>query len=168
MKWAAAASGGGITLLSTTTLSGSSTTISSISGSYKNLYCVITGLYTNNDNTLLQMYFNSDTDKLQYNVFGLRNTTADDRSGSSSPFARIAYTSNSSTDVNLGCGIVNIYNYADTTVKYWDAGFNSNSNSARAGTTVTGTFAGSTITSIKFDADGSTFTAGTVKIYGVN
>ena len=37
LKWAAASSGGGLTLLSTTTLSGTSVTVSAISGSYKNL-----------------------------------------------------------------------------------------------------------------------------------
>ena len=44
-SWATPASGG-MTLLSTTTLSGTSTTISSISGSYKNLFGVVFG-YTN-------------------------------------------------------------------------------------------------------------------------
>ena len=41
LKWAAAASGGGMTLLSTTSISGTTTTISSISGSYKTLVLVI-------------------------------------------------------------------------------------------------------------------------------
>jgi hypothetical protein len=44
LKWSAPAVGGGMTLLSTTTLSGASTTISSISQSYKNLYIVGRGL----------------------------------------------------------------------------------------------------------------------------
>jgi hypothetical protein len=43
-SWAAAASGSGLTLLSTTTFSGTSTTISSISQSYKTLYGVMFGL----------------------------------------------------------------------------------------------------------------------------
>lgn len=43
LKWAAAASGS-MTLLSTTTLSGSTTTVSSISQSYKNLYIEINGM----------------------------------------------------------------------------------------------------------------------------
>ena len=44
VKWASAASGGSMTLLSTTTLSGSTTTVSSISQSYKNLYIEINGM----------------------------------------------------------------------------------------------------------------------------
>lgn len=43
IKWATAA-GGSMTLLSTTTLSGSTTTVSSISQSYKNLYIEINGM----------------------------------------------------------------------------------------------------------------------------
>lgn len=44
-SWATPSSGG-MTLLSTTTLSGSSTTVSGISGSYKNLYILIVGINT--------------------------------------------------------------------------------------------------------------------------
>jgi hypothetical protein len=169
LKWAAAAAGGGLTLLSTTTLSGSSTTISSISGSYKNLLLLIEGVYTNNNNTLLQIYFNSDTVNLNYNTFGLRNSTADDRDGNAGAFARMGYMNNSSTTNNLGAGIVNLYNYTSADIKYWNSAFSSFSNGTRAGTFVTGTFSGtSAISSVKFDADGSTFSAGTVKIYGVN
>ena len=169
LKWATAASGGGLTLLSTTTLSGSSTTISSISGSYKNLLLLIEGVYTNNNNTLLQIYFNTDTTNLNYNTFGLRNSTADDRDGNAGAFARMAYLNNSSSTNNLGAGIVNLYNYTSADIKHWNSAFSSYSNGARAGTFVTGTFSGtSAISSVKFDADGSTFSAGTVKIYGVN
>ena len=45
-------SSGGITSLATGTLSGTQTSISSISGSYKNLYLVITGAYLNTGNVL--------------------------------------------------------------------------------------------------------------------
>jgi len=61
LKWAAAASGGGMTLLSTTSLtSGSSVTISSISGSYKNLFILGRDISLSaNDN--VNFRFNSDT-----------------------------------------------------------------------------------------------------------
>ena len=169
LSWATPAAGGGLTLLSTTTLSGTSTTISSISGSYKNLLLLIEGVYTNNNNTLLQIYFNSDTTNLNYNTFGLRDSSLDMRNGNAGEFARIAYMNNSSTTNNLGAGIVNLYNYTSANIKHWNAAFSSFSNGSRAGTFVTGTFSGtSAISSIKFDADASSFSAGTVKIYGVN
>ena len=61
LKWAAVA-GGSMTLLSTTTLSGASTTISSISGSYKALKIRIID-FDPSDNTgvTFRMRFNSDT-----------------------------------------------------------------------------------------------------------
>jgi ABC-type nitrate/sulfonate/bicarbonate transport system substrate-binding protein len=42
--WAAPAGGGGMTLLSTTTLTGASTTVSSISGAYKDLLIIVSGM----------------------------------------------------------------------------------------------------------------------------
>jgi hypothetical protein len=45
LKWATAASGGGMTLLSTTSLSGASTTVSSISGSYNQIYIQVLDSY---------------------------------------------------------------------------------------------------------------------------
>jgi hypothetical protein len=47
-EWVAAPTSGGMTLLSTTTLSGTSTTISSISGSYNNLMMIGINLSTSN------------------------------------------------------------------------------------------------------------------------
>lgn len=55
------ASGGGMTLLSTTSLSGASTTINSISGSYKNLQILIKDFLPSVDGASMYMRFNSDT-----------------------------------------------------------------------------------------------------------
>ena len=51
-------SAGGMTLLSTTSLSGTSTTVSSISGSYTNLFILVRG-FTFNANACLKVSFNS-------------------------------------------------------------------------------------------------------------
>lgn len=61
IKWATAASGGGMTLLSTTTLSGSTTTISSISQSYKDLVIVIRNFRPTSDGSDLYMRLNADS-----------------------------------------------------------------------------------------------------------
>jgi hypothetical protein len=69
LKWAAA-SGGGMTLLSTTaTTSGGSVTISGISGSYKNLLVIGTGI-TGSNNTDSSFRFNSNTTSVYsaYNI----------------------------------------------------------------------------------------------------
>jgi hypothetical protein len=158
---------GGITLLSTTSLTGTETTISGISGSYKNLYVVIEGIYSSG--TLLQMYLNSDA-FTNYNTWGLKNTSADDRSDQAATFARIGYPGkNSSGASNELSGIINIYNYASANNKTWNA-FTSGKSSTdqRTGTIVSGSYYGAAITSIKFDLDGSSFGGGTAKVYGVN
>jgi len=65
IKWAAPAAGGGMTLLSSTTLSGASTTISSISQDYTDLW-----LFCNNasisSNAGFFIYFNGDTTATNY------------------------------------------------------------------------------------------------------
>jgi len=59
--WAPPAPGGGMTLLSTTTLTGASVTLSSISGSYKNLYFVIENAKMVNNGVPILMRFNADS-----------------------------------------------------------------------------------------------------------
>lgn len=76
LKWVTPTSGGGMTLLSSTTLSGSSTTISSISQDYTDLY-----LFCNNasisSNAGFFIYFNGDTTATNYrcSVFTIDPTT---------------------------------------------------------------------------------------------
>ena len=61
LKWAAPSSGG-MTLLSTTTLSGASTTVSSISQSYKDLYVQVSNA-TNSTSCRISLKFNGNTDQ---------------------------------------------------------------------------------------------------------
>jgi hypothetical protein len=167
LKWATPASGGGITLLSTTSLTGTETTISSISGSYRNLYVIVEGVYTSG--TLLQMYLNTDS-LSNYNTFGLNGTTADDRSGQAVGAMRVAYPGkNASGGANTLSAAITIYNYATSDIKSFNV-FSSGKNGSdvRTGTVVTGSYSGAAVTSIKFDLDGSSFGGGTAKVYGVN
>jgi hypothetical protein len=71
LAWATASSGG-MTLLSTTSLSGTSTTISSISGSYTNLYIVGRDVDTGSSNGNVQFRINSDS-SLNYLNVGIVN-----------------------------------------------------------------------------------------------
>ncbi len=57
--WATPASGGSMTLLSTTTLSATTTTVSSISQSYKHLYIEILGIDTSNFNPTINYQTNA-------------------------------------------------------------------------------------------------------------
>lgn len=61
VKWATPASGGSQTLLSTTTLSGTSTTISSISGAYRALYIYGYDIKTTSGTANIQLIWNSFT-----------------------------------------------------------------------------------------------------------
>ena len=167
MKWATPAGGGGITLLSTTSLTGTETTISSISGSYRNLYVIVEGVYSSG--TLFQMYLNADS-LSNYNTFGLKNTSADNRSDQATGMNRIGYLGkNVSGAANTFSAAITIYNYATSDIKSWNA-FSSGKDGSdqRTGTVSTGSYSGAAVTSIKFDLDGSSFGGGTAKVYGVN
>lgn len=168
VKWATPAGSASITLLSTTTLSGTSTTISSISGSYTNLYLLIQDVYTSG--TLFQFYINTDA-SMNYNTWGLADTSVDNRSGQGAGYARIGFLGNTSSgSSNTFSGAININNYASSTLnKSWNA-FTSGKDSSnrRTGTVVSGSYYGGAITSVKFDLDGSSFSGGSVRIYGVN
>lgn len=161
---------GGMTLLSTTTLSGASTVISSISQSYKNLYVIGYG-FTNATATGAM-------------TIKINNTTADYTNGYAGA------TNAAPTFYNLSSNIVTnttqknpyhltgnqffaltINNYADSSVAHHPYTFLGTFDYA-GGISVyhlTGTyfqFAG--VSSLSLSNAGGNWTAGTVKIYGVN
>jgi hypothetical protein len=168
LKWAAPASGG-MTLLSTTTLSGASTTISSINQGYVNLYIFIYGMTNNTANDyLLVELFNGATALNNY-VGG--NKIANSSDGGVSVYAGNNFDSGTAllrTSANNAFTLI-LENYADTTsrkpLKFNGAFLQSsgvgilnwsgivNSNSA--------------VDKITLSNYGGTFSAGTVKIYGV-
>jgi hypothetical protein len=163
VKWATPSSGS-MTLLSTTTLSGTSTTISSISQSYINLLIVISGATWSGAASELRMLFNNT------NVCTGRGTyTASDHWENDN----LKFTAaNSTTGAGGNDHVVVVYQYAAAIYKgYTNSGtaVPSAGGSAQAvwgGGEVTSTTA---ISSLVFNtANGNTFTAGTVKIYGVN
>jgi hypothetical protein len=163
VKWASPSSGS-MTLLSTTTLSGTSTTISSISQSYINLLIVISGATWSGAASELRMLFNNA------NVCTGRGTyTASDHWENDN----LKFTAaNSTTGAGGNDHVVVVYQYATAIYKgYTNSGtaVPSAGGSAQAvwgGGEVTSTTA---ISSLVFNtANGNTFTAGTVKIYGVN
>lgn len=165
--WATASSGG-MTLLSTTTLSGTSTTISSISGSYNSLKILINNVNLSgnqylrirlNDEAGLANYVGTDsaTGSLTTGSFDsaiIANNGQQILSGTTSTdFAFDINDYASSTDFKpwqlYGC-----YNGTDTTIYTSFIGGIFKSNTA--------------ISSIKFTTNGTvTFNGGTVRIYGV-
>ena len=179
LKWATPASGGGLTLLSTTTFNNSvqNYTVSSISGSYKNLLIVGTGLQdgsTAGTVAVLLWQFNADTGN-NYSYTQIRNNAG--TIGSNSQNAYLNYetglTFGATTDAaaRFGNFQMMIYNYASTSlVKSINSQGGCGNNNAAYTNTVSGQWFNSTdaITSIKFtNAQAQNLKAGTIQIYGV-
>ena len=155
---------GGITLLSTTSLSGTSTTISSINGSYTNLIIRYEDCHTTNiGNGLLRTQINGTP-------LNVRQTGQYDTTNQSNSANYLYLGGGTVTDMGYlaGNGIygyVLIYNYASSTLKkpYSSSSFGVNRNIS--GGVINSTTA---ISSIIIDnADGATM-GGSILIYGVN
>lgn len=166
VKWAAPAGGGGLTLLATTTLTGASVTVSSISGSYKNLYIIVRNFLPATDTAQFKIQLNADTTA---NRHGTQNTlnlsTAFDNT-----FIICSGEADNAVASNLTT--ITIPDYANTDT--WKFVFT-------AGVVVSGTNTAqfrpynntgaynqtSAISSIKYLTDGN-FTSGTAYLYGVS
>jgi hypothetical protein len=164
-EWATASSGG-MTLLSTTTLSGASTTVSSISQSYKDLYVQVSGA-TSTTAMKINFQLNGTTDQVwvgNYGYIGVGvNTFITD--------TLLNFTNGSSNNSANTYGIT-IRNYAQAvagrapisiTGLYKDSATFENMavNAGGARTTTTA------ISSITVSTTAGTFSAGTIYIYGV-
>lgn len=163
-EWATSSSGG-MTLLSTTTLSGTSTTISSISQSYTDLFIYVYGVTFATGSAKLRISWNGTS---THSVVGAykQNTTVGTRDYTAS--------TNLTDDISQTAGFnsvaIKVTDYAGSTLKplhfYHYSTAATGNQSGNYGGAITGTT--SAITSIKFDNDnGYSFNAGTVKIWGL-
>jgi hypothetical protein len=164
-EWATPAAGGGMTLLSTTTLSGASTTVSSISGSHKNLLFIINGV---NISTNAQFYLQSNGSVGDwYEIYGEAGGAAWTENNGNNLYP---------TNTALGSGNTNnafavlIYNYASSTAyKPFNSTGTYNTGSADRNHFSAGTWRNVTaISSMKFSTGAGTFNGGTVLTYGVS
>jgi len=167
LKWATPASGGGMTLLSTTSLTGAATiTISSISQSYTNLYILITGLTVTTGAYTLKLRPGASNANNYSNIAGA--TVASSNPDYISPGNAGHSSSSAVNDYALI-----LYNYTDAAARkpFHLVGIAKMTSqveplgvSALGATNVT-----AAISSFELNNDsGGNFTAGTVKIYGVN
>jgi len=167
IKWAAAPTSGGMTLLSTTTLSGTSTAITGISQSYKNLSVFISGINFSSDD-YLQIKVNGASNLVTYN--SIRNTTA------------VSYANNYMIWFPSSDGNANTGNYANNAFSFVINNYSSTTSYKTfsgqgiqyyGGNGPYATFGGITtnsgISSLTITAyNGSSFNGGTVLIYGVS
>ena len=153
-----------MTLLSTTTLTGSSVTISSISGSYKRLILVCRSVQPATNSVAFNMRFNADTGS-NY------DSSALDGSGNFVAASSIEIGSSLNSSVTNTGFEIQIPDYA-TSTSYKSAlwigtGTRGGGTPARFG--MGGHWANTAaITSITFFPSSGSFTAGTILTYGVN
>jgi hypothetical protein len=161
LKWAAPAGGGGMTLINTggTTLSGSSTTISSIPGTYKNLQLIVRAPKPSS-NGVIQIRFNGDSSAKYWRDFNASSATPSDT------VFNISASQDSGT--NNGLIAVDIFDYTTTTWKMASIVSLTNASSTTINTmTSTGVYIGtSAISSLTIYPQG-TWTSGTAYLYGV-
>jgi hypothetical protein len=172
-EWGAAAASGGLTLINTggTTLSGSSTTISSIPGTYKNLVVFVDGYYFSEDSKLI-VQVNSDATVANYQQIVARGTGSTDNTYVTNAVEGVdcnGYNCDSPSNQNFT--YLTFPNYASTTAK---RAINSSSGfiqatGAKAVCDVTCYYASATaITALKFVSQAGTWSGGTVYVYGEN
>ena len=167
VKWATPASGGGMTLLSTTTLSGAtSINITGISQSYKTLYILVTGLTVTTGTYTL---------KIRPNLSGAVNYTslaAAVVTSANPDYISPGYAGHSASSA-VNDYAMTFYNYTDSTNYKPFSLFGIAKMASQVeplGVSCLGAVKQTAaMDSIQFDNDsGGNFTAGTVKIYGVN
>jgi len=173
-SWAAPAAGGGMTLINTggTTLSGSTTTISSIPGTYKELVIYVTDFVASSAYELT-MRVNGDATSGYYQSFVNRGTGATNNTyvDNSSTFATFTGYSVSPYD-NGNIAYAIIPNYADATTRKvinLFSGFIQNTNAnAVCNNTCYYSASEAAITSLDFRTTNGTWSSGKVYVYGVN
>lgn len=169
LKWAAPAGGGGMTLINTggTTLSGTTTTISSIPGTYNNLEIYIVAARGSSDGSAFRVRFNGATS-------GYANAEGAQQEGGSMPFndtaAQLSYSPDNGTQTSLQHII--IPNYANTSTWKFaeinsvavDSVTTTSANILSAYGIINST---SAISSLDFSWTAGSATSGTIYVYGV-
>lgn len=171
VKWASAAAGGGMTLINTggTTLSGATTTVSSIPGTYRNLYFVILNYKPATDDARLYVRANADaTANRYYNV----NTATGDAGSIGYNDSTWTLTLGNDNSVAQGLSAFTIYEYANTSIWKMIQGWSMQNNATSSANVSYRSLIGfynqtGAITSLEFWNSTGNFTSGTVYVYGV-
>ena len=169
LTWATPAGGGGMTLLSTTTISGT-TTISSISGSYKHLLLNLKGMTSTVDGNSVPIRFNGDSGGNYYHAMirAIGSTVVASFDNADTNVQVIPRVQSTSTVGKLGSANVWIMRYTDT--NYIDGFCQAQGHDGTNGATFHKTFrydCSAAITSITILNDSGTV-GGTAYLYGVN
>jgi hypothetical protein len=163
LKWAAP-SASGMTLLSTTTLSGSSTSVTSISGSYVNLLILVENAGVQTTAGIITANFLAGTTGIYQTSFRTNSTTALNTAN-----GNLTLSHGETCDVGVAANsfAIQVFNYASGARK----GLNFQGNYYATGWK--GIWGGggfenpAAITSFQITLSAGTFSGGTLKIYGV-
>jgi hypothetical protein len=167
--WATAASGA-FTSLATGSLTGSTLTISTISGSYKNLFLVIDSMYGSANDELIYMRLNADTAaKYNFNGIAVAASVVNDASFGQDKFVLAPYGATSTADYKTNATAW-IYDYTNTTRQnvQIDGGGRLNAGSGKYRNYLGYYNASAATTSITLFTSAGTFSAGTYTLFGVN
>ena len=169
LKWALA-SGGGMTLLSTTSLSGSTTTVSSIDGTYVDLVVIVQGMTFATDAAIPQFRFNGSN--LVY-ASGTKTRVSTTSLVNTDGVLNVNNEYMTNTNAN-NVYVMEITNYANTTrykgIKFFCNSFSANpaANSQFQMNQMGGVQTNSAITSFSVtNNEAYTFDGGEILIYGV-
>jgi len=159
-------SAGGMTLLSTTTLTGATTAVTGIDQTYNTLFITVEKWY-GSSSAYLRGYQNADTTSGNYLSFYRRYRVGGTDESQTSTYEFTGWVEGTSQENNLQT--ITIPNYAGSSMKVWQSyGYMDTDSGAKGVFFGAGSYFSTTaITSITFAPSAGTFTAGTVKIYGV-
>ena len=170
-EWVTASSGG-MTLINTggtaCNTSGVTTTISSIPGTYRNLYIVVDNWYPATDGANMQMYLNGSVTTYTGFYTRVASTEALNSGYETTPYLN-AYGVDNTAKNNIF--VVTVYEYADTSVKkmFWNEASYEEAGGAKALNFGLHTLQSTTaVTSIDFTVTGGGNSGGgTIFVYGV-
>ena len=171
--WATPSGGGGMTLLSTTSLSGT-TTISSISQSYKKLYIVAKAMQSTNNNISFYAQFNGSTaSDYIWGTYGASiSSVAYTASSAATNLFPVGHSNGTSGYTNQNQFIMEIPRYTETENRFYTVtyfGGEDTNNASRRAVFVDALYADTTaISSLTILASGNAAYTGTLYIYGVS
>ena len=172
IKWATPAASGR-TLINTggTALTGSSTTVSSIPGTYTDLIVVITGWQTGSD-SYHYLYCNADQTAGNYQATALRSYSGGSAELRGGSLTDSMGSGTKSSGNSTGMCVVTIPNYANAFRKnlQYNAVYNFDISTGVNGSIISnvGWNASAAITDLTWKTTAGTYSAGTIYVYGVN
>jgi hypothetical protein len=173
LAWATPSGGGGMTSIASGSLSGASVSLTSISGSYKNLQLVLRDFYPSTDTTLYMRFNNASVANSYTHLVQIWNGTAASQTGGN--YNKFYLTFNNTDAANYRNFLVcDIYDYANTTSNKQiqiNADYVDSSGSFYQSETASNFWNQSTpeaVTRIDIGVDAGTFSGGTYILYGVN